>query len=331
MHLALDRFHLRSALQAHIAGTVQRNYSLAVSVTEDGLAYEDGRLELLDGRTVAWRWWGEAGGTPVLRLQGTPGSRLFRHPDPAIQRGLGVRFLMADRPGYGGSTRLPGRGIAVIADDLAALLDHHHLDRVPVMGGSGGGPHALAIAARHPERVTAVSVIVGASRLEPDEVGRLVGVNAAGYAAAEVGWEPVHRLGVELRERLLGDEGIAGVLSDAPPHDRALMQDPAWLRMVRAGNAEALRQGADGWTDEVMALHRDWDFELESVQATVTWWHGDDDMNAPLSAAQRTAARLRRVDLRVWHGQGHLAALEHEREILEELLGRSAEVVRLPS
>jgi pimeloyl-ACP methyl ester carboxylesterase len=63
----------------------------------------------------------------------------------------------------------------------------------------------------------------------------------------------------------------------------------------------------------------------------VTWWHGDDDMNAPLSAAQRAAARLRRVDLRVWHGQGHLAALEHEREILEELLGRSAEVVRLPS
>jgi pimeloyl-ACP methyl ester carboxylesterase len=183
----------------------------------------------------------------------------------------------------------------------------------------------------HPERVTAVSVIVGASRLEPEEVGRLVGVNAAGYAAAQLGWEPVHRLSVELRERLLGDEGIAGVLSDAPARDRALMRDPAWLRIVRAGNAEALRQGAEGWTDEVMALHRDWDFELGSVQATVTWWHGDDDMNAPLSAAQRAAARLRRVDLRVWHGQGHFAALSHEREILEELLGRSAEVVPLPS
>ena len=79
-----------------------------------------------------------------------------------------------------------------------------------------------------------------------------------------------------------------------------------------------------------MALHRDWDFELESVQATVTWWHGDDDMNAPLSAAQRAVARLRRVDLRVWHGQGHFAGLSHEREIVEELLGRSARVARLP-
>jgi pimeloyl-ACP methyl ester carboxylesterase len=104
----------------------------------------------------------------------------------------------------------------VIADDLAALLDHHYLDRVPVMGESGGGPHALAIAARHPERVTAVSVIVGASHLEPEEVGRLVGVNAAGYAIAELGWERINQLSVELRERLLGDEGIAGALSDAP-------------------------------------------------------------------------------------------------------------------
>lgn len=78
-------------------------------VTEDGVRYEDGELELRDGRTLAWRWWGEPGGIPVLRLQGTPGSRLYRHTNPAIQRELGVRYLMADRPGYGGSTRLPGR------------------------------------------------------------------------------------------------------------------------------------------------------------------------------------------------------------------------------
>ena len=77
-------------------------------MTEDGVRYKDGQLELEDGRTLAWRWWGEPGGTPILRLQGTPGSRLYRHPNPAIQRELGVRYLMADRPGYGGSTRLPG-------------------------------------------------------------------------------------------------------------------------------------------------------------------------------------------------------------------------------
>lgn len=292
--------------------------------TEDGVAYEDGHLQLRDGRTLAWRWWGDPGQTPILRLQGTPGSRLFRHPDPAMQRNLGVRDLLADRPGYGGSTRLPGRGVAGIADDLVALLDSQQLDRVPVMGTSGGGPHALALAARYPERVSAVSVIVGASPLDPEEAGRLVGVNALGYAAAERGWEDLHNLLAGVRVRLLGDDGLAGVLSDAPPEDRAVMQNPAWQRIARAGVEEALRQGAEGWADESMALHRGWDFDLEAIRAKVTWWHGDQDMNVPLSAARRVAARLRDVDLRVWQHEGHFASVVHEAEIVRELLSRSA-------
>lgn len=292
-------------------------------MTEDGVTYEDGRLELSDRRTLAWRWWGEPGATPILRLQGTPGSRLYRHPKAAVQKDVGVRYLLADRPGYGGSTRLPGRGVAVIGDDLVALLDHHRLERVPVMGTSGGGPHALAVAAKHPDRISAVSVIVGAAPLEPDEVSRLVGVNAAGYAAAEQGWESLNKLLTEVRDRLLGDEGMAGVLSDAPATDLAIMQDPTWQRTSRANTAEALKQSAEGWTDESMALHADWDFDPGLVQASVTWWAGDSDKNAPLSAAKRAAARLPKVDLRVWHDEGHFASLTHEAEIVRELLSRS--------
>jgi len=72
-----------------------------------------------------------------------------------------------------------------------------------------------------------------------------------------------------------------------------------------------------------MALHRDWDFDLGAVKASVTWWHGDDDMNAPLPAARRAAALLRNVDFRLWHDEGHFAPVRHDREIIEELLSRS--------
>jgi pimeloyl-ACP methyl ester carboxylesterase len=292
-------------------------------VTEDGLAFEDGVLTLPDGRELAWRWWGEEGGIPVLRIQGTPASRLLRNPDPAVQLGLGVRYLMADRPGYGGSTRKPGRGIADIADDLVALLDMHRLDRVAVMGTSGGGPHALALAARYPGRVSVVSVIVGAVPLEPDEVNHLVGVNAKSYAAAEKGWEALHELLVGVREQLLGAAGIQGVLSDAPAADRAFMESAAWQKMTRLNLEESLRQGSEGWADEGFALHKPWDFEPGNIKASVTWWHSDDDKNVPLSAARRGAARLRQLDLRLWHNEGHFAAVVHDKEIVQELLGRS--------
>lgn len=134
-----------------------------------------------DGRTLAWHEWGARDGTPLLRLQGTPGSRLSRYPRLSLWERLGLRVIMADRPGYGASTRLPGRGLAVVADDLVELLDHLALARVPLMGGSGGGPHVLAMCARHPERVRAATVVVGAVPFEDDDVPLLVGLNAEAY------------------------------------------------------------------------------------------------------------------------------------------------------
>jgi pimeloyl-ACP methyl ester carboxylesterase len=291
--------------------------------TEDGLAFEDGRLALADGRVLAWRWWGDRGGTPVLRVQGTPASRLNRNPDPTIQRDLGVRYLMADRPGYGGSTRKPGRGVADVTDDLVALLDDQGLDRVPVMGTSGGGPHALAIAARHPDRISAVGVVVGAAPLVQEEVDQLVGVNAEGYAAALKGWQALYEYLVPVRERLLGDTGMQGVLHDAPPTDRAIMESPTWQRLSRENLAESLRQGAEGWADESLVLNMNWDFDPRDVKASVTWWHSEDDKNAPLSAARRVAAQLQRVDMHIWHGEGHFASLVHDKEIVQELIDRS--------
>ena len=291
--------------------------------THDGLTYEDGVLLLKDGRELAWRWWGDPGGTPVLRIQGTPSSRLQRNPDPNVQRSLGVRYLMADRPGYGESTRKPGRGVADIADDYAALLDHHGVDRIPAMGTSGGGPHVLALAARHPARVAAVTVVVGGTPLEPDEIAQLVGVNARGYELAEHGWEPLHEFLTEVRKRLLSPEGMPGVLADAPESDRVLMRDPAWQRMSRENIAETLKQGAEGWTDESLAMHKPWDFDLGDVRMSVTWWHGDDDKNAPLSAARRAVAKLRSADLRVWHHEGHFVSVTHDKEIVAELVRRA--------
>ena len=294
----------------------------ALNQTEDGLAYEDGALGLRDGRELAWRWWGDPDGIPLLRIQGTPSSRLNRNPDPNVQRSLGVRYLMADRPGFGGSTRKPGRGVADLVDDYAALLDHLGIDRIPAMGTSGGGPHVLALAAAHPDRVSAITVVVGGTPLEPGEVAQLVGVNARGYELAEQGWEPLHEFLIEVRKRLLSEEGMQGVLSDAPESDRAIMRDPAWQRRQRENVAETLKQGAEGWTDESIAIHKPWDFELADVQGSVTWWHGDDDKNAPLSAARRAVSKLRKVDLRTWHHEGHFVSLTHDREIVSELVSR---------
>ena len=81
-------------------------------------------MTLRDGRTLAWREYGPKDRRPFLSFQGTPGSRFSRHAHEDVYDRLHVRMLVFDRPGYGASTRLPGRGVSIVADDAAELLDH---------------------------------------------------------------------------------------------------------------------------------------------------------------------------------------------------------------
>src|SRR4051794_8100368 len=118
-------------------------------------------LALPDGRSLCFAEWGDPAGFPVLTLHGTPGSRLNRHPDAEQYARAGARVITYDRPGYGGSTRRPGRSVVDCVEDVAALADHLGLDRFAVTGGSGGGPHALAVAARLGDRVVRCRCVVG--------------------------------------------------------------------------------------------------------------------------------------------------------------------------
>src|SRR5436190_8561115 len=134
-------------------------------------------MRLRDGRTLAWCEYGPPGGRPILRFQGTPGSRFSRHPDEGSYDRLGARMIVFDRPGYGASTRLPGRGISVVADDAAELLDKLGLEVVRVIGGSGGGPYALAFAGRQAGRVGAATVVGGAAPLEEEDLDGMIEPN----------------------------------------------------------------------------------------------------------------------------------------------------------
>src|SRR5690349_3969172 len=65
----------------------------------------------------------------------------------------GFTVLTPSRPGYGRTPLLVGRTAVEAADALVALLDELHIPDCAVMGISGGGPTAVALAACHPLRV----------------------------------------------------------------------------------------------------------------------------------------------------------------------------------
>ncbi len=294
--------------------------------TEPPEGVTDHRLTRPDGRVVAWTEAGVVGGRAILRVPGTPGSRFSLRADPTPWLDRGLRVITTERPGFGASTRLEGRRFAEHADDTAAILDAIGIDALPVYGASGASPHILALAARHPDRVTAATIMVGSAPLNAAEAADQIDLNAHEYELYHAGnLAEIWRITQEVRDKLLADPLAAfrSIMATAPAADRAILGDPAWQRGFVMGVTEALRPSAGGWFDEGIADLGPWDFDLDAVQADVTWWHSDGDRNAPLSAARRLVALLPHARLHVWQDAGHLTTYLREPEVLDELLARS--------
>ncbi len=67
--------------------------------------------------------YGPVDGFPVISHSGTPGTRWKRPDMVQAMHDSGVRVLVPDRPGYGGSPRRPGRTVADIVPEVMPLAD----------------------------------------------------------------------------------------------------------------------------------------------------------------------------------------------------------------
>jgi pimeloyl-ACP methyl ester carboxylesterase len=231
--------------------------SLSPETSTPATGLRDRSLRRADGRTVAWAEVGPEDGRAIVSFPGTPTSRYAIRSDLRADLERNVRMIVTERPGFGASTRLAGHGFLAPADDVAAILDELEIERAHLWGGSGGAPYLLAFAQRHADRALAATVVSGSAPLNDDEIDDTIPMNAEFSRAALVG--DVERLG-ELaavrRKAILADPlaGFRAVMDSAPEADRRVMADPGWQGDLITIARESLRQGVDGWVDELIAL-----------------------------------------------------------------------------
>src|SRR3954471_12622703 len=94
------------------------------------------RISVTDRRTLAVSEGGDPAGRAVFVHHGTPGDRRLYGPWEADAQERGIRLIGYDRAGYGDSDRDPGRSVASVAADIAAVADALGIDRFATHGSS---------------------------------------------------------------------------------------------------------------------------------------------------------------------------------------------------
>jgi len=236
-------------------------------------------------------------GECVVLIHGHPFDRTLWEPQLAALRGS-FRVLAPDLRGFGRSPVTPGRVLMrEYAADIEELLSTLGITRSAVVGLSMGGLVAMELAATSPERYWALGLV--ATTAEPPSPQDLRARDERAAATERGG------MGV------LVDYMQAGLYSPAcPPAVRARV-DAMMAAAPPAGAAAALRGRAR--RPDYRPLLAVLDIPALVVAGTADPW-SDAEVTAEIISS------LRRPELVVIDGSGHLPNLEAEDQFNETLL-----------
>jgi pimeloyl-ACP methyl ester carboxylesterase len=287
-----------------------------------------------DGRTLAFAQWGVLDGFPVFSLHGTPGSRLSHHPDETVYEQAGVRLITYDRPGYGQSTRHPGRRVADAAADVATIADALGVTRFAVFGGSGGAPHALACGALLADRVTRCASVVGPAPYGDGGLPReqwfkeMVSGNVKEFGWALEGEETLRReLEPDVQDLLRSlDSGTEDALGEdykLSEQDAAVMQRSDVRSMLTAATREGVGRTIDGFVDDDLAFTQPWGFDPGAITVPAAVWYGPHDTLVPAGHGEWLGRAIPHASVVLLDG-GHFAIYDRMGDLLDWLRADSA-------
>jgi len=257
-------------------------------------------LDLAGGHTLHAYDAGGGGDLAVFWHHGTPNVGAPPRPLFEAAERLGIRWLSYDRPGYGGSTRRPGRNVASAAACTAAVADALGIATFAVMGHSGGAPHALACGALLPERVRGVVSVSGLAPYGGPDLDWFGGMSESGTISLHAALQ-----GREVKERF--EASGAEYDPEFTPADLATLSGPwSWLGEVVG---PATDHGPGGLVDDDISYVTPWGFDPAQASVPVLFVHGRLDRVVPAAHSEWLARRCPVTELRLTSGDGHISVL----------------------
>ena len=279
---------------------------LAAWMTDGTQIGIDSRWATVDGARMHYLKAGN--GPPLVLIHGLIGSAFSWRGN---MQGLAENWTVyaVDLLGLGESERVPGlnASMSATADRMVKFLDAVQIVRADVVGTSHGGAIAMLLAANYPERVGKLVLVAPANPYsdQSDAIIRFYRTSLGKWFAPHVA-----NLPAPLQEIALG----------------RMYGDPNRVLPGTLGNyMSSLR--VEGTATHVMNILESWFADMKDVEASLDklankpmllLW-GDKDRAVSMESAYNLKKRLRKAELVIMHGAGHLPYEELPSEFNRDL------------
>jgi pimeloyl-ACP methyl ester carboxylesterase len=239
-------------------------------------------------------------GPSVLLIHGNPGGydQVYQVLKLQHAENGAFRYIIPSRPGYLRTPLSVGRTPKEQAEALAALLDSLKIDKVAVIGGSGGGPSAVEFAALYPKRCVALV-------LEAAITGRIVAPKP-GIAEAVI----KNTVGYDFSFWLLKNQFVAGLQAKDP-------NDPEITAIATAilDSAVPYARRKDGWDNDTEQWAKLGELPFASIRCPTLILHGSADQNVPPAQAEFAHSQIAGSKLVTLSGQDHWMVITKHSEL----------------
>jgi pimeloyl-ACP methyl ester carboxylesterase len=283
-----------------------------------------------DGRALEVARVGADDGVAVIFHHGSPGAASFALCLEAMAERHGLFVATSSRAGYGHSDPHPGRDVASVVEDVAALREHFGIEHYVAAGWSGGGPHALACAALDDACVGAVS-LAGVAPIDadfdwtegmgPENLEEFALAREGGAAFFEHMESMARGFADATAENLVA---LFGGLLSSP--DAAALENATEREWLARECRDAFVVSAAGLIDDDRAFVAPWGFDPSAIAVPVEVWYGGEDLMVPPTHGAWLARNIPGANPVHLHSEGHVSLLVSHQDVLAEAILALAEM-----
>ncbi len=286
----------------------------------------EGNVAVGADRRIGFAEFGDPQGRAIFWLHGTPGARRQIPVEARLYAEKNrIRLIGVDRPGIGSSTPHEYATVIDFAEDLRTIADTFGIDKMAIIGLSGGGPYTLGCAAAMPDRVVAVGVLGGVAPTQGrDGIGGglmgNVGIPVAPVLEKVRVPLSMFASGLIRLVKPIAEPALYLYATVSPEGDRRMLSRPEFKAMFLDDLLNGSRRQLAAPFADVVVFARDWGFRLDEITVPVRWWHGDQDHIVPYAHGQHVVAMLPHAELYSLPGESHLGGMGQAETIMQTML-----------